>query len=97
MNDANKIESIVINCISNYINTIGNNETIVTSSTILIGSEAILDSIGLVNVIVDIEGELAINDINVTLTSEKAMSRKVSPFRSVSSIVSFINECINEQ
>jgi acyl carrier protein len=97
MNDANKIESIVINCISNYINTIGNNETIVTSSTILIGSEAILDSIGLVNVIVDIEGELAMNDINVTLTSDKAMSRKVSPFRSVSTIVAFINECINEQ
>jgi acyl carrier protein len=97
MNDTKNIESIVINCISNYINAIGNNETIVTGNTILIGSEAILDSIGLVNVIVDIEGELSVNDINITLTSEKAMSRKVSPFRSVGSIVAFINECINEQ
>lgn len=97
MENKDKIELIIIKCISDYLDTIGNNETVVTNSTTLIGSDAILDSIGLVNVIVDIEGELAMNDINVTLTSDKAMSRKVSPFRSVSTIVAFINECINEQ
>jgi len=97
MESKDQIELIIINCVTNYLDTIGNNETLVTSRTNLLGSDAILDSIGLVNVIVDIEGELAMNDINVILTSEKAMSRKVSPFRSVSSIVAFINECINEQ
>lgn len=97
MENKDQIELIIIKCVIDYLETIGNNETLVTSSTNLIGSDAILDSIGLVNVIVDIEGELAMNDINVTLTSEKAMSRKVSPFRSVGSIVAFINECINEQ
>jgi acyl carrier protein len=96
MENKDQIELIIIKCVTDYLETIGNNETLVTSSTNLIGSDAILDSIGLVNVIVDIEGELAMNDINVTLTSEKAMSRKVSPFRSVGSIVAFINECINE-
>ncbi len=97
MENKDQIELVVIKCVTDYLKTIGNNETLVTSSTNLIGSDAILDSIGLVNVIVDVEGELAMNDINVTLTSEKAMSRKVSPFRSVGSIVAFINECINEQ
>lgn len=97
MKNSNQIEFIVIKCISDYLATIGNHETLITNSTILIGSDSILDSIGLVNVIVDIEGELAMNEVNVTLTSEKAMSRKVSPFRSVSSIVAFVNECINEE
>jgi acyl carrier protein len=97
MSEVNKIELIVISCINNYLKTIGNTETLVNFNTALIGSDSILDSIGLVNVIVDIEGELALNGINVTLTSERAMSRRVSPFRTVSSIVAFINESANEQ
>jgi acyl carrier protein len=97
MENKNQVESIVIKCISDYLCTIGNNESIVSPTTVLIGAESILDSIGLVNVIVDIEAELSKNNINVILTSEKAMSRKVSPFRSVSAIVNFINECQNEQ
>ncbi|NJO91917.1 MAG: hypothetical protein HC831_25325 [Chloroflexia bacterium] len=49
---------------------------------------------GLVNLIVDIEGLLADNDIEVTLTSEKAMSQRNSPFRTVESLTDYIKELV---
>jgi len=62
----------------------------------LIGTNAILDSMGLVNIIVDIESEFLDIDIEISLTSEKAFSRKISPFRNIKSLTTFINEQINE-
>ena len=58
--------------------------------TPLIGSNKIMDSMGLVNVIVDIETAFLDEDVEVSLTSEAAMSGRISPFRSVGSLCSFI-------
>ena len=97
MDNEHQIEKLVIDCVQEYLITIGNTGTIVTKETVLIGADAIIDSIGLVNIIVDIEGELSSKEYNILLTSEKAMSRKISPFRSINSIVAFIKESINER
>jgi hypothetical protein len=45
---------------------------------------------GLVNVIVDIETAFLDEDVEVSLTSETAMSGRISPFRSVGSLCNFI-------
>jgi hypothetical protein len=45
---------------------------------------------GLVNVIVDIETAFLDEDIDVSLTSEAAMSSRISPFRSIGSLCNFI-------
>lgn len=65
-------------------------DIIVDSQTPLIGSNRILDSLGLVNFIVDVEGVFLDEDIEITLTSESAMSAKISPFRSIGSLCNFI-------
>jgi acyl carrier protein len=90
-----EIQVLVFECIKNYLET-HEIEHDINGHTALIGTSAIIDSMGLVNIIVDIESELLDHDIEVSLTSEKAFSRKISPFRSINSLVTFTNEQINE-
>ena len=56
----------------------------------LIGSARILDSMGLVNIVVDIETAFLDEDIEISLTSETAMSGRISPFRTIGSLCNFI-------
>lgn len=63
----------------------------VTEDTFLIGQSAVLDSMGLVSAILDIEQRLADDyDIVLTLADERAMSQKNSPFRSVRSLTDYV-------
>ena len=55
-----------------------------------------MDSMGLVNVVIDIESFFHAQGHKIALTSERAMSRKSSPFRSVSTLADFIVELIEE-
>ena len=62
----------------------------------LFGGESLLDSLGLVSLIVSIEE--AIEDkynTSIILADEKAMSRRTSPFSRVSYLVDYILELIN--
>lgn len=64
----------------------------------LFGGESLLDSLGLVSLIVSIEE--AIEDqfnTSIILADEKAMSRRTSPFSRVSYLVDYILELINAE
>jgi acyl carrier protein len=88
-----KIIKILINAIIEYLDSQDIDE-IATEETVLFGKDSILDSMGLVNVIIDIESRFLDEDIEVSLTSEKAMSRRNSPFRTVVTLAEFIQEQI---
>ena len=90
-----EITTLLIDIIYDYFET-QDIEDNITKETVLFGQEAILDSMGLVNVIVDIESHFLEDDMEILLTSEKAMSRKQSPFRTISTLAEFIEEQINE-
>ena len=65
--------------------------------TVLYGSEGSLDSLGLVNFIVVVEELLSSSTgKDIRLVSEKAMSRKYSPFRTLSTLAEYIEELIND-
>jgi acyl carrier protein len=60
-------------------------------STYLIGPGSLLDSLGLVRLIVDLEQRLQDEyGISLTLADERAMSQKNSPFRTVQSLAGYI-------
>ncbi|MBI2859571.1 MAG: hypothetical protein HYX90_10875 [Chloroflexi bacterium] len=62
-----------------------------SEETLLFGPGAVLDSIALVRLIVEVEQILFESlDIQLTIISEKAMSQKHSPFRRVRSLVDYI-------
>ena len=86
--DKNQINSIVINVIREYCDTNGVVINELDKDTPL--SARILDSMGLVNIVVDIETAFLDEDIEISLTSETAMSGRISPFRTIGSLCSFI-------
>lgn len=88
--DFEQIKEIVTNVIREYceFNHIEVGE--LTKDTPLIGSARILDSMGLVNVIVDIETAFLDEDVEISLTSDAAMSCRISPFRTIGALSHFI-------
>lgn len=64
-----------------------------TDDTHLLGGQSPLDSIGLVTLIADLEGDIQREfRKSVTLADEKAMSRTLSPFRKVGTLVEYVEE-----
>ena len=64
----------------------------------LFGGEGLLDSLGLVSLIVEIEEQIEDKyAISVVLADEKAMSRRTSPFAKVSYLVDYIFELLNQK
>lgn len=52
--------------------------------TVLVGNDAVLDSLGVVQLIVEVEQRVEQNhSVSVTLANDKAMSARNSPFRTV--------------
>ncbi|MEO8902138.1 MAG: hypothetical protein ABI488_09700 [Polyangiaceae bacterium] len=55
-----------------------------TEDTVLVGKDAVLDSLGVVSLIVEVEQRAeSEHDVSVTLANDKAMSARNSPFRTV--------------
>jgi D-alanine--poly(phosphoribitol) ligase subunit 2 len=84
---------IVIQCVEEYFESQDISEK-VDRNTTLFGNNSSLDSIGLVSVVVDIESRFSDEDFDISLTSENAMSRRNSPFRTISTLAEFIKEQI---
>lgn len=56
----------------------------ISDDTVLVGTDAVLDSLGVVQLIVEVEQRLEQGfGVVVTLANDKAMSQRSSPFRTV--------------
>jgi len=89
------IEKLIIDVLNDYFDTQEMNE-MATKDSALFGKDSVLDSMGLVNIIIDIESRFLDKDIEISLTSEAAMSRRRSPFRTVETLADFIMEQIGD-
>ena len=67
-------------------------------ATVLFGEGGTLDSLGLVKMIVAVEGKLQEHfGTVVTLANERAMAREENPFRSVGSLAEYAAEVLKEE
>lgn len=85
------INKILIEILNEYCET-QDIDLKINVNTALMGNDSILDSMGLVNVIIDIESKFLDLDMDITLTSEQAMSRRNSPFRNIETLSEYILE-----
>ena len=60
----------------------------------LFGAPSPLDSLGLVALLIDIEEAFAAQGHQLVLSDERALSQSRSPFRSISSLVDYIEQLI---
>jgi acyl carrier protein len=68
-----------------------------SEETVIVGNSAVLDSLGVVSLIVEVEGRLEMDhEISVTLASDRAMSQRSSPFRTVGVMADYICSVIKE-
>jgi acyl carrier protein len=82
MIDRESAVGIVISALRDAVDQNGGDAAGVTEATVIVGPEAVIDSIGVVSLIVDIEQRLEMDhQISVTLASDRAMSQRSSPFR----------------
>ena len=66
-------------------------------ATPLVGGAAVVDSLGLVRLILEVEQRLAeSHDVIVTLADERAMSQQRSPFRTVSALADYVEMLVRE-
>ena len=69
-----------------------------TEDTYLVGRRAVLDSLGMVTLIVDLEQRIDEEyGVALTLADDRAMSQKNSPFLTVRSLTDYICALIEEE
>jgi acyl carrier protein len=91
-----EIQRIIKTFVKDYLEA-QDNYLDITSETVLFGDNTVLDSIGLVNIVIDLESTFLDKGYEISLTSDVAMSRRQSPFRNISTLADFIYEQLNEQ
>ncbi|MCT8864537.1 hypothetical protein [Shewanella xiamenensis] len=65
--------------------------------TKLFGSNGVLDSVGIVFLITELEEKISDEfDVEVTLADEKAMSQVTSPFRNVETLANYIEQLVEK-
>ena len=73
---------IVLASLRDAVDQAGGDPATVDEDTVIVGPDAVIDSIGVVSLIVDIEQRLEMDhQVSVTLASDRAMSQRNSPFR----------------
>ena len=66
--------------------------------TRLVGEQAVLSSLGLVSLIVELEQTIEEQcGVALVLADERALSQKHSPFRSVGSLADYVSELVTRQ
>lgn len=96
MPDYNKVLDLIYDCVDE-INEEQSTKLAKAEDEILFGSGGKLDSLGLVNLIVAIEGRIEDDfDESVTIADEKAMSMKNSPFRTIGTLGKYVHSVLEE-
>jgi len=95
----NRIHALILRRLNLLGQELGKPElAAVTDETHLIGGRSPLDSIGLVTLIADLEGDIQREfGVTVTLADEKAMSLTASPFRKVGTLVAYVEEKLGKK
>lgn len=92
MSDPEKVTALIFDALAEHFEQIGSDVPVPTSTdAVLFGADAVLDSLGLVNVVVAVEDKLLdMYGREVWLTDERALMQAESPYRTVDSLSRYI-------
>jgi acyl carrier protein len=89
--DRSEISALVLSSLQEILSENEDLSRALGESTYLIGQESVLDSLGLVTLIVELEQRL--NEkygVSLTVADDRAMSQRNSPFRTVKSLIEYV-------
>ena len=92
------IQAIILQALKNINEERGPDEQLkIDLNTRLFGADAVLDSLSLVSVIVDVESAVSEQaGQEISLTDDRAMSQEISPFSDVNSLTAYIELLMSE-
>jgi len=91
-----KVNEIIFKCVDETNIEDGTNIS-KDLNIILMGTDSEIDSLGLVNLIVVIEEAINIEfDVSITLADEKAMSQRISPFKTLDTLSNYVTSLLNK-
>lgn len=92
------IQAIILLALKNINEERGPDEQLkIDLNTRLFGADAVLDSLSLVSVIVDVESAVSEQaGHEISLTNDRAMSQEISPFSDVNSLTTYIQLLMSE-
>jgi hypothetical protein len=98
MINENQVREIILRALQSLCDELPVSEKFeIGPSTPLFGHNATLDSLSLVSVIVDVEGDVSIAlGRSISLTDDRAMSQGTSPFDDVQTLLEYIMLLVNE-
>ncbi len=89
--DKNAVVDLIIRTVDDYRLTMQGSSEAIGPETHLYGPAGVLDSLGLVSVLVEIEQKIADRGAGpVSLMNDAAVSRASSPFRTVDSLAEYL-------
>lgn len=94
----NVIQAIILQALKNINEERGSDDQLkIDLNTRLFGADAVLDSLSLVSVIVDVESAVSEQaGHEISLTDDRAMSQETSPFSDVNSLTAYIELLMSE-
>lgn len=92
MDDAERVTTLIFEALEEHFEQTDSDVAAPTSTdAVLFGEDAVLDSLGLVNVVVAVEEKLLdAFDRDIWLTDERALTQAESPFRTVDSLSRYV-------
>lgn len=91
-----KIKKLVIDSL-NELKETNNLDFEIKDETILLGENSVMDSFDFVSFVSTLEEKIADEfDKSITVVSEKAFSKKYSPFKTIDRVSDYIIELLNE-
>ena len=94
-----KIQKVILDSLKEFNEEKGKDKALeISIDTILLDKKGKLDSLDFITLIVIIESNIFNKlDKNITIVSEKAFSKKYSPFKDVKSLTEFIVELLESE
>jgi len=93
------ILEIVLKQVNSLVDTFPEDQKFeINESVVLFGRNSNIDSLSLVSLIVDLEAYfLDEHNLEISLTDDRAMTREISPFNTVTSLTDYLDELINKK
>jgi len=94
--EASEIKELIISSLQNLNEESEEEDRFeISEGMTLFGSSSALDSMALVTLIMDIEAAIQdASDLDISLVTEEAMSRSLSPFRTVDTLTGYVEELL---
>jgi len=94
--DLEEIEALIVKTLKELFDNLNDVSEFLVLDSVLLGKNSVIDSLSLVNLIVDLEEEISDRlGVSISLTDDEAVFAEPSPYGSARSLAAYIAQLVN--